>query len=251
MKNYTWINSSYMHVQNQLLEIPENFERYEFLIPFSQKPAVRKVKILGGGIDLVVKAFKFPQNPIPLRRRLKPNQGYKGAIHSKNIAIILKKRFFLVPEPIACLEFQKSRGNYQSYYVSRFWEANLNVKQVFRLMHDPKLINHEKFLKEFAYTIFCQHKCGIFHYDLNPGNILVNENDGIFNIAFIDFDQCRKKILKTEKRIMKSLIEISRFAHVVKFIGMEYAKLHGAETDIFIKKLEILHRKRKILGNSR
>ena len=44
---------------------------------------------------------------------------------------------------------------------------------------------------------------------------------------------------------MKSLVEISRFAHVVKFIGKEYAKHHGTETEIFIKKLEILHRKRK------
>ena len=190
-----------MDIQNQISEIPENFERYESISPFSQKPAVKKVKnpFFRGDIDLVVKAFKFPHNSIPLRRSLKPNQGFRGAIHSKNIAIMLKKRGFLIPEPIACFEFQKSRGNYQSYYVSKFWETNLNVKQVLHIMNNPKEINHEKFLKELAYIIFCQHKCGIFHYDLNAGNILVNENEGIFNIAFIDFDQCRKKIIDYRK----------------------------------------------------
>ncbi|MCY4305392.1 MAG: hypothetical protein OXC62_11570 [Aestuariivita sp.] len=225
------------------MEIPENFEQNGVLLhvnPFDFS-SVKKVKIdsLGGGIDLAVKAFKFPQY-IPLRRRLRPNRGLMGARHCKKIAMILRNMGILTPEPLASFEFQKPIGAYQGFYACRFLETNFNHKPFLGIDFTNEIMYRE-FLGEFAHTIFRLHKCGIFHYDLTHSNILVNKVGDGFNIAFIDLNACRKRIYVKEKHILGSLVKISSSAHVMNFIGLEYAKHMGLDPVKFTYKLDFAH----------
>lgn len=168
------------------------------------------------GRKLCIKSFGN-HNPInrlvySFIRQSKAERSYRNAL--KLIAFGVK-----TPLPVGYLEYYNKKGVLEnSYYISVFQDHDFRLTDVIHYEWPHKM----QILASFA-RFACEklHNNGIYHKDLSPGNVLINEGpEGVYEFSLVDLNRIRfkkkisyRKRMANFKRINISTICMGTLAH--------------------------------------
>ena len=235
-----WVNELYKSFYPQILDIPNNFDQRGKLLP-SANNGTRSMNFFTteGEVKIVVKAYSIPKT---LKRRIKNSFRLSGARYTKRVAINALERGIFTPEPIACIDLKRPHNYKNSYYISRYWDHDVDLKKIVHGNSSTR-INSQEFLGSLTYFIANQHSKGVLHFDLNLSNILARNSERGFEYALIDFDRCRIKN-PTKKDRIRSLLSLTPFSEPVVNIGRRYANITGVvNSREFCLKLQVEHKR--------
>ena len=192
----------------------------------------------GASMEVVVKTFAVP---VAMRGFV-----YAHLRQSKALRCLLNAKRLVelgvgTPDPIACIEYESFGCLRQSYYVSRYWHADLDLaallyRGVSTRPDTPVL------LEQLARFTAAQHDRGVLHLDYNPGNILVRKRGASFDFALVDLNRLRFGHLDVNDRIA-GLVRLTTIVHYMRTIGGHYARLCGTDPDAFCRRLEDAQRR--------
>jgi len=193
----------------------------------------------------VVKSFKIPHllNQIVYRfwRDSKAKRSFENSVHLRRIGIN-------TPEPIGYIEFPTRFKFLESFYISKLFDFDFEIRAVFR---DLEFADRENILKRFIEFSYNLHKKGVYHIDYSPGNILVKKIDKKYTFSIIDVN--RMKFVKLDNRLkMKSLSKLTKNSKDNEFMAKYYAKISKIDERILLKNLKIaVKEEQKYLDNKK
>jgi tRNA A-37 threonylcarbamoyl transferase component Bud32 len=144
-----------------------------------------------GRIPVVVKQFKNQGLKRRLERRFKGSK----AERSWRVAKELVRTGLATPEPILWVESDRVEG--PSFFVARYLEGAVEVRQFFRRLNDdPEArdfpeVEDEAFLGRLGRLARKINDAGILYRDLSMGNVLAVQGDGDLDLYLVDFNRAR------------------------------------------------------------
>ena len=144
-----------------------------------------------GGVPVVVKQFKNQG----LKRRFERRFRGSKAERSWRVAKELVRVGLATPEPMLWAEADRPEG--PSFYIARYLEDAVEVRQFFRrLNEDPRApefpeVDGETFLGRLGRLARKINDAGILYRDLSMGNILAVQADGDLDLYLVDFNRAR------------------------------------------------------------
>ena len=193
----------------------------------------------------VVKSFKKPHllNQIVYRfwRDSKAKRSFENSMHLRRIGIN-------TPEPIGYIEFPTRFRFLESFYISKLFDFDFEIRAVFR---DKKFEDRESILKRFIEFTYRLHKQGVYHIDYSPGNILIKKVGSGYIFSIIDVN--RMKFLKFDDELrMKSISKLTKDASDNAFMAKYYAQISQIDEETLIKNLKSsLIEEQKYLDNKK
>jgi serine/threonine protein kinase len=193
MKIKVFVNPNFLYLQEDIQHIPQTFYSENDLI-FKKRNELRIIE--RGGIKLVVKYFRKITwaNRIIYRffRKSKACRSYENALE-------LLTRDVATPHPIAYIEEYGSCTLKRSFFVSRYVDyKNIDFTALGSI--DSQLIS------DFAEFVYLLHLRGVFHRDLNIGNILYRHKEGEQGYQFCLIDNNRLRFCSpTRNKMVKNL----------------------------------------------
>ena len=193
----------------------------------------------------VVKSFKKPHllNQIVYRfwRESKAKRSFENSMQLLRIGIH-------TPEPIGYIEFPTKFRFLDSFYISKFFDFDFEIRAVFV---DENFEDRENILKKFIKFTYKLHKQGVYHIDYSPGNILIKKVGDHYIFSIIDVN--RMKFLEFDDELrMKSLAKLTKNPKDNEFMARYYANISGIDEGILLKKLEhALKEEQKYLDNKK
>lgn len=165
--------------------------------------------------DYVVKAFRVPNlvNRIAYRY-FRPSK----AKRSYEYSIKIGEQY--CPEAIAYIEEIKSGLLNKSYYISRLFDADFEIRA---LLFDECFENRKQILEEFAAFTHALHEKDILHRDYSPGNILVKKIAKNYVFRIVDINRMQFKVLTLEDRL-SNFARLSVDDKTMEIIITQYAK---------------------------
>jgi len=232
-------NPDFKDLEFLIKNIPENFDSTGIVIK-NDRNEIRITEL--NGIKVVAKSFKkvTVANRIIYRffRKSKAQRAYE-------YGLILKEKGINTPLPVGYID-QFSRFKLKkSYFISLFVDNN----SVFTAIKEAATeAERETILKELAQFIFQTHSKGVFHRDLNMGNILYEkkENSGQFHLIDNNRMSFRKPSLSARVNNLKYInlpieqyavlmVEYTRFLENPHYVLRRI--LHAQERQIKVKKI--------------
>jgi tRNA A-37 threonylcarbamoyl transferase component Bud32 len=144
-----------------------------------------------GGLAVVVKQFKNQGLKKRLERRFRGSK----AERSWRVAKELVRVGLATPEPMLWVESNEPEG--PSFYVARFLEGAVEVRQFFRrLNEDPEArefpeVDDEAFLGRLGRLAREINDAGILYRDLSMGNVLAVQREDDLDLYLVDFNRAR------------------------------------------------------------
>lgn len=215
------VNRDYESLRQWIETLPRLFEEKQGQLLYHGRNEVRLFEI--DGHRLVVKRFKrhdwLKRLVYTFFRENKAKRAYVNALR-------LLERGFTTPTPIAYMEIHHQRLLCQVYYICAYTDS-LPIR--------PRLIEQKPFDKQLAIVyaryVASLHESGVLHRDLNPTNVLVDNND---HFELIDINRMRfydGPVPKSE--CMENLTLFYWLTPAYRFILEEYARQRGwREADI-------------------
>lgn len=233
------INKSYSNIEDWILDLGKSFDNQgDFII--NSRNQVKLIEY--NNQKFVVKYFKrisgINRYVYRYLRKSKGERAYQYA----NIMI---DKGIETPAPVAFLDVYKGLTIEKSFFVSKFIDYN-SVSDLPEVC-DPKT---EKILSELAKFLHKVHKKGIFHKDLNVGNIMYKiENE---EVKFALIDNNRMKFVKyTDRRAMRNMRRLNMPLINYAIFMREYANISNQSEyktmglSVFYKNMHTLYRNRK------
>jgi len=144
-----------------------------------------------GGLPVVVKQFKNQGLKKRVERRFKGSKAERSWRVAKELVRVGLK----TPEPMLWVESKKPEG--PSFFVARFLEGAVEVRQFFRrLNEDPEArefpeVDDEAFLGRLGRLARRINDAGILYRDLSMGNVLAVETQDDLDLYLVDFNRAR------------------------------------------------------------
>ena len=192
----------------------------------------------GESIEVVVKAFAVPGRVRGFTyAHLRRSKALRCLINAKRLVDMGVG----TPDPIACIEYEEIRCLRSSYYVSRYWQQDIDLTALlYRGVSSSA--NTRVLLEQLARFTAAQHDLGVLHLDYNPGNILVRARGDSFDFALVDLNRLKFRRLDVRDRI-SGLVRLTTVGDYMRIIGRRYASLCGLEHDAFCRRLEAEQRR--------
>jgi len=174
------------------------------------------------GQDYVVKSFRQPNlvNRF-VYRYFRPSKAKRSYEFSLRIG---EK---ICPEAIAYIEEHKNLQLYKSYYISRYFDFDFEIRAV---LTDKSFKNREQILKAFAEFTFKLHENEILHRDYSPGNILIKKQGDDYQFKVVDVNRMQFKMLTLKERL-ESFVRLAKDDDTMKTIVYHYATLMNQSAD--------------------
>lgn len=179
----------------------------------------RVFAICRGGEWLCVKAFRKPSL---LNSYVYTHLRESKAKRSFEFANRLLTMGICTPEPIAYAEVKRRGRLLESYYISRYVEAE-NMRQ----WEDKP--DAEPLLRAFAAEMVKIHRCGVLHKDFSPGNVLyVGPADGSYRFMLIDLNRMEFGV-NNRSKLMRNFRAINLEAEQTRRLARYYAEAAGLD----------------------
>lgn len=193
--------------------------------------ARNELKIIDlNGIKTVVKSFKIPHflNRIVYTyfRKSKAYKSYHNALRLEELGIS-------TPKPIALIEFYELGLLGESFFIAEHFEYDFTIRTP---LLEP-LEDREAIFKAFAAYTYDLHKCGVWHLDYSPGNILIKRHEGGCQFSIVDIN-------RMEFRPISPLEGCENFNKLwandaeIEIMGREYARLCGLDEISVIREMK-------------
>ena len=184
-------------------------------------------------LEVAVKAFKTPAWPRGfVYAHLRPSKARRCMIYAQK----LLELGISTPDPVACIEYTETGFLRESYYVCRYWPADVDLMELL-YKGAPGGPDTDTLLEQLARFTYLQHQHGVLHLDYNPGNILASTRRGAIDLSLVDLNRLRFRQPDLDDRI-SGLVRLTTRAPCLRTIGRKYAELHGAEPESFCRRLE-------------
>ncbi len=188
-------------------------------------------------IEVAVKAFRVPARPRGfVYAHLRLSKARRCMIHAHK----LLEMGISTPDPIACIERMENGCLRESYYISRYWPADIDLVDLLYKGAASGGPDTDALLEQLARFTYLQHQNGVLHLDYNPGNILASTRRGAIDLSLVDINRLRFNRPDIGDRI-SGLVRLTTKARYLRTIGRKYAGLHGADPETFCRRLEDAH----------
>lgn len=166
-------------------------------------------------------------------RKSKAHRSYDNALKLKDLGIP-------TPEPVAYVAIYGSLTLKRSIFISRYVDYEKT---------DPSATTpiSEDLVEGYANFIHFLHQKGVFHQDLNLGNMLFKKINGVYQFCLIDNNRMRFHA-PTVPSITKNLNRVYMPFKFYSLFTYTYALLAEINPYLFMQKL-LKYRKKKILKN--
>ena len=219
--------SQYAHLSDLFNTIREIFAGDDHSI----HKARNELKIIElDGIKTVVKSFKVPHllNRIVYTyfRKSKAYKSYHNALYLEELGIS-------TPKPIALIEFFEAGLLRESFFIAEYFAYDFTIRTP---LLEP-LEDRESIFTAFAAYTYNLHKCGVWHYDYSPGNILIKRTDQGYLFSIVDIN-------RMEFRPISPLEGCENFNKLwasdeeLEIMGREYARLSGFNVAVTIAEMK-------------
>lgn len=176
------ISPAFAHLRPFLEEIASNGVPAENELVYQARNRVYRV-VAPDGTALSIKAFRCPSFP---NNYIYGNLRQGKAMRSFDNALRLLDLGFDTPEPVAFMEVSQGGAMKESYYISR----HVDVDGDMRWWRDNP--QARKALPQLAKLMVRMHRCGVYHRDFSPGNIMFRRKPGGEYIFYlIDLNRMR------------------------------------------------------------
>lgn len=182
------------------------------------------------GISTVVKSFKVPHllNRIVYTyfRKSKAYKSYHNALRLRELNIS-------TPKPIAQIEFFESGLLGESFFIAEYFAYDFTIRTP---LLEP-LEDRESIFTAFAAYTYNLHKCGVWHLDYSPGNILIKRTNSGYLFSIVDIN-------RMEFRPISALEGCENFNKLwasdeeLDIMGREYARLSGFNVAVTIAEMK-------------
>lgn len=182
------------------------------------------------GIKTVVKSFKVPHllNRIVYTyfRKSKAYKSYHNALRLKELGIS-------TPKPIALIEFYESGLLGESFFIAECFEYDFTVRTP---LLEP-LEDREEIFKAFAAYTYDLHKCGVWHLDYSPGNILIKRTSSGYQFSIVDINRMEFRPI-TPLEGCENFNKLWASDEELEIMGREYARLSGFNVTVTIAEMK-------------
>ncbi len=177
--------------------------------------------------DIVVKSFKSPYwiNRL-IYTFIRPSKAKRSMVNSD----ALIERGFLAPEPLACIHYMEGALLGRSYYLSKKIDYDCTLHEIYR----KQMFDWSEILPLVVEQGYLMHKRGILHRDFSPGNVLVSEQNGAYQFAFVDLNRVQFGEISLKKGLM-SFIRLAHDELSQTIIVKQYAILTGSSEQLLQK----------------
>ncbi len=182
------------------------------------------------GIKTVVKSFKVPHllNQIVYTyfRKSKAYKSYHNALRLEELGIS-------TPKPIALIEFYELGLLGESFFIAEYFEYDFTIRTP---LLEP-LEDRETIFKAFAAYTYDLHKCGVWHLDYSPGNILIKKHEGDYQFSIVDINRMEFRPI-TALEGCENFNKLWASDEEIEIMGREYARLCGLDETIVINEMK-------------
>lgn len=182
------------------------------------------------GIKTVVKSFKVPHllNRIVYTyfRKSKAYKSYHNALRLEELGIS-------TPKPIALIEFYESGLLGESFFIAECFEYDFTVRTP---LLEP-LEDREEIFKAFAAYTYDLHKCGVWHLDYSPGNILIKRTSSGYQFSIVDINRMEFRPI-TPLEGCENFNKLWASDEELEIMGREYARLSGFNVAVTIAEMK-------------
>jgi len=209
------INPKYEYLREDILQIPEEFDKQPGEIIYEARNILRVVELRG--MKVVIKSFHQPKffNRI-IYSFIRKSKALRSYLFSEK----LLECNIPAPTPIACII--KSRGGLltNSYYINKYEEA-----ETVRELMGGTVKGNEKILNDFTDFLIHTHYQGILHLDLSPGNILFKKGtNGKYKFLLIDVNRMKLDTYVGMKEASYNLRRLCTSSEISGYIARRYAQ---------------------------
>ncbi|MCH4896585.1 Kdo domain containing protein [Marinilabiliaceae bacterium JC040] len=216
------VSNKYLNLLPFIKTIPDIFDKEGNTI-YEGRNTIKTFEV--DGEILNVKSFKKPNiiNKIVYKyfRDSKAKHSYDYASRLFDLGIS-------TPEPIAYIE-EKDILFSKSYYICKHRSYDYTI---WAFIEEGKKYN-DLFLQDFCEFMYEVHNQGVFHNDLSPGNILINENNFGFKFDLVDVNRTRFYSLDIKSR-SRNFSKLYVSERMLIDIATSYAKIANYNIDDFV-----------------
>ncbi|MCT4600174.1 MAG: lipopolysaccharide kinase InaA family protein [Marinifilaceae bacterium] len=216
------VSNKYLNLLPFIKTIPDIFDKEGNTI-YEGRNTIKTFEV--DGEILNVKSFKKPNiiNKIVYKyfRDSKAKHSYDYASRLFDLGIS-------TPEPIAYIE-EKDILFSKSYYICKHLSYDYTI---WAFIEEGKKYN-DLFLHDFCEFMYEVHNQGVFHNDLSPGNILINENNLGFKFDLVDVNRTRFYSLNIKSR-SRNFSKLYVSERMLIDIATSYAKIANYNIDDFV-----------------
>ncbi|TCO07074.1 lipopolysaccharide kinase InaA family protein [Natronoflexus pectinivorans] len=216
-------------------EIHPDYPEIEEIIPILQETfsnsgttiyKIRnEVKIIDfNGKKLCIKSFGKP-NIInyfvySFIRASKAKRSYKNAL-------TFLKHGISTPQPLGYAEYYNKKGFLvNSYYISIYEAHDFSMEGVFQKQPADKI----SIIRQFAEFVYKKiHKQGFLHLDFGGNNILVKNNNGIYEFSIIDLNRLKSNKIISVKEGLYNLKRLNGDPDDIALLSSNYAEVRGSD----------------------
>jgi tRNA A-37 threonylcarbamoyl transferase component Bud32 len=209
------INENFLHLIAYVHNIPLSFDNLDGTIQNSRN--VLKVQTVNG-LKLVIKSYQkiFLANRF-VYSFFRKTKSERAFIYAK----YLLEKGINTPQPIAFIDRFKNHLLVDGYFICEY--TDFNSLYYFR---ENNIAIPFKLLEGLVLFILKLHNFGIFHGDLNLGNILFKEEKGSYSFSLIDNNRISIGAITHSKGI-RNLVKLELQAEEMAYLVKTYAKLRG------------------------
>lgn len=216
------VSNKYLNLLPFIKTIPDIFDKEGKTI-YEGRNIIKTFEIEGEILN--VKSFKKPNiiNKIVYKyfRDSKAKHSYDYASRMCDLGIS-------TPEPIAYIE-EKDILFSRSYYICKHRSYDYTI---WAFIEDGKNYNNS-FLNDFCQFMYNVHNQGVYHNDLSPGNILINEINSNFTFDLIDVNRTKFYSLDIKSR-SRNFSKLYVSEKMLKDIAIVYANIADYDVDSFV-----------------
>jgi hypothetical protein len=182
------------------------------------------------GIKTVVKSFKIPHllNRIVYTyfRKSKAYKSYHNALRLEELEVS-------TPKPIALIEFFEAGLLGESFFIAEYFEYDFTIRTP---LLEP-LEDREAIFKAFAAYTYDLHKCGVWHLDYSPGNILIKRIEQGYEFSIVDINRMEFRPI-TPLEGCENFNKLWASDEELEIMGREYARLSGFNVAVTIAEMK-------------
>lgn len=217
------------HLKDFVKDIKTYFNQKDNVVIYDKRNIIKIIKY--NNQKYVVKSFKIPHllNQIVYRffRKSKAKRSFDNSLHLKQIGVH-------TPIPIGYIEFSTLCRFKESFYISKFFDFDFEIRAVLK---DKKFEDRENILKKFIEFSYQLHQKGVYHIDYSPGNILIKKDGDNYVFSIIDVN--RMEFLKFDFELrMKNLAKLTNNQKDNLFLAEYYAKVSNLDKNMLFERLQ-------------
>lgn len=178
-KNKCIISSEYQHLEKDLVELNDSFEKNQNDI-YRGRNSLKEFSF--DGKKQIIKSFRVPGI---LKKIIYAVLKSSKAQKSYHNAVALLAAEINTPNPIGFINYYQIGLLDKSYYICEKVDYDFTFHDVIQ----GKVEGCDKLLEEFADFTFDMHQKGFLHLDYTPGNIVITKLKDHFGFSLVDLNR--------------------------------------------------------------